>query len=252
MGVLDRALSYDTGPNILSGLIMSTAGSSATLTVAAGYAMDSTNLRLMKLASSLAKTTAAWVAGAGGGLDTGTIANSTWYHWHLILNPATGVVDVLCSLSASAPTLPGGFTLFRRIGSALTNASAQWVKFVQLGDEFLWAVPVQDISSASFSTVATLVTLSVPTGIQVWANTYGVTNNPSATILVLLTSPDQTDTAASASVFNIFIPVAGQNTNYTATLRTSTSAQIRVRASASSTTVLVNTFGWIDTRGKVA
>src|SRR5581483_6632569 len=87
--------------NYLTGLTLSTAGSSATFSVAAGEAMDSTNVALMILAASISKTTSSWAVGSGnGGLDTGAIATSTWYHVWLIQRPDTGVVDVLISTSA--------------------------------------------------------------------------------------------------------------------------------------------------------
>jgi hypothetical protein len=67
----------------LWGLTLSTAGASATFSVAAGEAADSTSVDLMVLPSSISKTTSAWAVGTGnGGLDTGAIAASTWYHAH--------------------------------------------------------------------------------------------------------------------------------------------------------------------------
>jgi hypothetical protein len=93
----------------LAGLTMSTAGGSATMTIAAGQAADSTNVAVMNLAASLAKTTSAWAVGAANGcLDTGAIANTTWYHFYQIMRSDTGVVDVLCSTSARTATTSGG------------------------------------------------------------------------------------------------------------------------------------------------
>jgi len=47
----------------------------------------------------------------------------------LIKNPTTGAVDILTTKSVAAttpvPTLPSGFTLYRYIGSLLTNGSSQ-------------------------------------------------------------------------------------------------------------------------------
>src|SRR5438477_221009 len=76
--------------------------------VSAGVAVDSTNTVLMTLAASISKTTGAWAVGSGnGGLDTGAIANSTWYHVYVIERPDTSIVDVAFSLSATAPTIGG-------------------------------------------------------------------------------------------------------------------------------------------------
>ena len=96
-------------PGSLWGLTMSTAGSSTTMTIAAGICADSTNTVMMKLPASLAKTTSAWTLGAGGALDTGASTATTWYSWFVIYNPTTNVTDLLCSLSPTAPTLPAGF-----------------------------------------------------------------------------------------------------------------------------------------------
>ena len=106
----------------LSGLTLSTVGSSINFGVAAGVATSDDTTTSMKLATSLSKSTAAWAVGSGvGALDTGTIANSTWYHVFLIERTDTGVVDVLVSLSATTPTLPASYTKQRRIGSMKTN-----------------------------------------------------------------------------------------------------------------------------------
>jgi hypothetical protein len=83
----------------LAGLTLSTAGSSATFSVAAGVAADSTNADMMTLSGSISKTTSSWTAGSGNGaLDTGAIANNTWYHAYLIKRTDTQIVDVLISL----------------------------------------------------------------------------------------------------------------------------------------------------------
>src|ERR1700753_3397372 len=94
--------------NYIDGYQMSTAGSSATLTVGAGIAMDSTNVSLISLPSgNIAKTTSSWAAGTGvGGLDTGTIANNTWYHWFVILNPISGAMDVVFSATSTPNSGP--------------------------------------------------------------------------------------------------------------------------------------------------
>ena len=125
-------------PGYISGLQLSTAGSSSTFGIAVGTASNTTALSYMALSSAYTKTTSSWTVGTGNGaLDTGTIANNTWYHAFLIQRTDTGVVDVLVSLSPTSPTLPASYTLFRRIGSMKTDGSAHWTKFVQNGDEFL-------------------------------------------------------------------------------------------------------------------
>src|SRR5581483_3995366 len=96
-----------------------------------------------------------------GSLDTGSIANNTWYHAYLIERTDTGAVDVLVSLSASAPTMPASYTKKRRIGSMKTNGSGQWTAFTQNGDEFLWTTPIADAVGFNLTTTASLIALSV-------------------------------------------------------------------------------------------
>lgn len=57
------------------------------------------------------------------GLDVGALAANTWYFEHVIYNPATAVVAKLYSLSASAPSLPAGYTMFVRTGAVRTDAN---------------------------------------------------------------------------------------------------------------------------------
>lgn len=250
----------------LAGLTMSTAGAAATMTVAAGQASDSTNVAMMTLASSIAKTTSAWAVGsAAGGLDTGAIANGTWYHFYQIMRLDTGVVDVLFSLSASAPTMPTSYTLKRRIGSGLTNGSAQWVAFTQDGDYFRLAASVRDVSTTNPGTSAVTATLaSVPSGLNVFA-IFNASYDSGATAVVSvgmyiseLAANDEAPSRANVPGWSIGIVSASAVGEEAATgmltIRTNTSAQIRYRAEASSVAHIFNlvTLGWIDRRGRDA
>lgn len=241
-------------PGYLFGLTLSTAGSSATFSVAAGSAGDSAGSKIINLASSISKTTGAWAVGTGNGaLDTGSIANGTWYHVFLIQRTDTGVVDVLISTSASSPTMPTGYTLTRRIGSMLTNGSAQWTKFFQLDDAFYWDVPVQDVSATNPGTSAVTRTLTTPLGVKVTAILSMVWTAPAASSSrMLLTSLDIADTAASSSAFNLWAPVGSTGSASNVFVTTNTSSQIRSRTDASDVgaTLLIVTSGWIDSRGR--
>lgn len=228
------------------GLTLSTAGSSTTFAVAAGVAVDSLGTDFMSAASSMSKTTSAWAAGTGNGsLDTGAIAANTWYHVHQIKNLSSGAVDYLVSLSPTAPTMPAGYTIFRRIGSMKTNGSSQWLGFTQVGDEFIWSAGTTDNSTSRTS--ATLITLSVPTGIIVTALMNVLTNGSAG-----YGSVYPADLTSYSGMF-----VSGTH-NATVTqygdflqLRTNTSAQVYVQDSSASHTTNIYTYGWIDTRGRL-
>lgn len=239
----------------LGGLTLSTAGSSATFGIAAGQAADSANSVLMNLSSAYTKTTSAWAVGSSNGsLDTGTIANSTWYHVYLIRRPDTGVVDVIISTNAAAPALPTNYTQYRRIGSMLTNGSAQWLRFFQIGDKFLWAASVSDFASTG-PTTSTLFALSVPLGIQVDAllNVIGLNTGGSGIGYGLAYSPDQT--VVTASITNTNFSWLSSNNVGAANLavRTNTARQIYVSSSGWSGgtfTLNLTTQGYIDRRGR--
>lgn len=236
--------------NYLSGLTLSYS-SVTVFGIAAGAANDSTNASAMVLPSAFTKTTSAWAVGTGnGGLDTGAIGAASWYHVYLIQRPDTGLVDVLYSLSASAPTMPANYTLFRRIGSIKTAAS-QWVSFTQTGDQFIWAVTLTDVNN--IATVASRVskTLTVPTGVVVDALIRAVVagTNSQALIFTSLQETDQAPVNAASGLADV-TSAAGVAGLGNLSRLTNTSAQIGVRATGATTTYSIYTYGWIDSREK--
>jgi hypothetical protein len=234
----------------LSGMALSTAGASSSFQVAEGECADSTFSDIMANASSLQKNTAAWAVGVNGGaLDTGSVSN-TWYHVFVIKRPDTGVVDVLMSLSATAPTLPTNYTLFRRIGS-LKVESSNFRKFLQVGDQFLWDVVVADVNTAVQGTTAISYTLSTPTGVKTMALVRCFMIHASAGNVVLVSSLDESNQAAAGGNFNVGgTQVASGLPATTFQVLTDTSSQVRARANAASTTLGITTYGWLDRRGR--
>lgn len=241
-------------PGNIWGLTLSAAGSTATFGIALGTATDSTNAAAMALASAYTKTTSAWAVGTGNGaLDTGAIANNTWYHVYLISRPDTGVVDVIFSVNGPSlgPTMPTNYTLKRRIGSMKTNGSAQWIKFTQNGDTFLWDTGAGDVATSSLGTTATLYTLTVPPAVQVTA-LMNAGLSGSGALYVLVNSPDQAVAVAGAAANMSFNSLGQSSANGQLAIRTNTSQQIRAVSSAGSTGLNISTQGWIDTRGRDA
>lgn len=245
----------------LFGLTLSNNGSDATndIDIAAGTARDSTDVENMVLASALTKQLDVnWAVGtAAGGLDTGAIANGTYHVW-LIKRVDTGVVDVLYSTSASAPTMPSNYTLKRRIGSILRE-SAAIAPFLQDGDVFMRKAVANDISVSNYGTSAVTRTLSVPVGIRVRAVgsvAYSGSAASAGTYVEYLSDLSATDVAASSGLINS-LEYFGLTNSFRAMapfdVFTNTSAQIRSRAVASDTavTMRINTKGWIDTRGRI-
>ena len=237
--------------NYLTGFTLSNNGTDATndIDIAAGVCLDSTNVKFLKLASGITKRLdAAWAVGTGqGGLDTGSLSDVT-YHAYAIARLDTGVVDIIFSASASAPTLPDDYTVYRRIGSVLRRSGAL-LAFSQMGDEFLLDVPRLDINGNQ-TTSATLRALSVPLGIVVRAK-FRARGFNSGAFALIFSSPAVADTAPELTA-NPLCDIAGVNSSERVTLeiRTNTSGEIRTRSSAGSTDLHIATYGWIDTRGK--
>ncbi|RTM13897.1 MAG: hypothetical protein EKK33_08980 [Bradyrhizobiaceae bacterium] len=239
-------------PNYISGLTMSTAGSSATMTIAAGVANDSTNTTLMRLASSIGKTTASWAVGTGnGGLDTGSIAINTWYHFYQIYRPDTQVVDVTFSTSASAPTLPTNYTLYRRIGAGRTNGSSQWTAFTQTGNEFFWSAPVTDQNVAG-GTPSGSYTVSVPSGVPITARmlmNYRSTNVGSTVLWYAASVTGSQSVNSPTGNITSATVVSGVDSFFSSSILT-LNGQITASSNGSGSIVWsIVTIGWIDSRG---
>lgn len=218
------------------------------LDVSAGSCTDSTNVRLLVAAAGSIDCT---TTGANA-LDAGSLSTSTTYHVYVIAK-ADGTTAFLASTSASAPTMPSGYTYKRRIGSVLTNGSSQFRAFVQSGDRFTLDVPISDLNTTNPGTAAVTRTLTVPTGVVVTAWFSNWESNTSTNRNVLWTALDQTDTTPSDTLFSLrvnspsFVAMSGEFY-----VKTNTSGQIRYRSdnSGASDGTVVATKGWLDRRGQ--
>ncbi|MET4247570.1 hypothetical protein [Bradyrhizobium sp. LA6.7] len=238
----------------IDGLIISTAGSSISFNVGPGVATDSTSADVLTNPGTYTKTNQAWVAGFSGqgSLDTGTIAPNTWYHLFFIKRVDAQYVDFITSLNPAGPALPANYNYYRRIGAMRTDGTGQWRLFIQQGNKFLWAVPTLDDITA-VGTTSALVTLNVPTGVKVEAEIYGLGVNTAQSTVWMISSPDQSDTLPSTGgPFSGIVAVGGANSGYSQIVRTNTSGQVRKRANVATTTIYINTFGWVDLRGRDA
>lgn len=113
------------------------------ITVLQGIAIDKTNTVPIRLGSLITKQIdTTWVAGNNaGGLASGvSLTNNTWYHVFVILDESTGTVDVGFDTSITAANLiaDSGYDKYRRIGSVLTDGSANIIPFYQTANFFRW------------------------------------------------------------------------------------------------------------------
>ena len=239
----------------IAGVTLSNDGTTpnSVLDISAGVANDTTNAVTIVIGAFTKSTAGAWASGtAANGMGNGlTIASSTWYHVCLANNG--GVPDIWFDTSATCANKPTGITdtKFRRIGSFKTDSSAHILAFSQNGNEFLWGTSTLDVNTTTLGTVSTLETLNTPLGVKVNALTNTSTANASVGVQTLITSPDQGTPAASAPTGNetLLIQVATIPISSPLNVRTNTSSQVRAVASISSTTLIMVTYGWIDTRG---
>lgn len=106
-----------------SNLKASTTGTNATVTVTADAVCVKNSTGQQKVLTGVALAINSAAVGANG-LDAGVLAANTWYSKWVIYNPATQAVAGLLSLSATAPTMPAGFTHKARTGWARTDGTA--------------------------------------------------------------------------------------------------------------------------------
>ncbi len=222
--------------------------------IATGYATDSTFAASMNLASALTKRLdASWTVGTNqGGLDTGSIADTT-YHVHLIQRSDTGVVDVLFSASPTAPTMPTNYDRKRRIGS-FVRLSGVIKPFIQDGDLFMWSDgPVLDVNVTDVGASAITRTLTVPTGIRVLI--FGTvriasTTNAEAIYLSDLSMPDIAPTLTG--IFTFQQAAGGTAGAGQFHCMSNTAAQVRSRevSGAGGSSLRISAAGWYDSRGR--
>lgn len=169
---VDYSNSYLKPSSIQGGfkkLQASSSGVSANISVTADTVTVENSSGQYLNAESISLTIAGTTTGANA-LDTGTIAASTWYSVWVIHNLSTATTAGLLSLSATAPTLPSGYTYKARIGWIRTDSSGNKypLSFKQLGREVQYVV-------AAGSNVAALPTMasgsqgsvSVPTWVAI-------------------------------------------------------------------------------------
>lgn len=239
-------------PGYIYGLNMSnnSSDSSNDIDIAIGVACSSDYSVMMNLSSSI--TIQIDVSGVNG-LDTGSVAMNTTYHVYLIMRDSDNAIRGLFSTSASSPTMPSGYTKKRRIGSIMTNSSSTIRQFYQKNNRFYHLSHIQefDLAASTFSTSAVLKTLTVPSGIQVFAMLCPVITNDNA---VLITYPGLTDEATSISGPSTSGSDYNSSSSFTVQsigtieILTNTSAQVRVKSESTNGNIKCYTRGWIDER----
>lgn len=152
-------------------------------------------------------------ASGANGLDTGTLAASTWYYVWVIRNPTTATTAGLFSLSSTAPALPSGYTFAARVGAVRSQAASPYyllqtlqygrrVRYVLLAGSNLttWPTLASGVagtwSGATYSPVAVSLASSAP---------------PTASLVGILGSQQQTSGAGFGFSSTNYTGYAGPN-----------------------------------------
>lgn len=254
-------------PGFLYGRVLSNNVSDAVndIDISAGKSRDAADTLNIVGSAITKRLDATFVAGTNqGGRSSASLVDGTWHVFDIA--KADGTSDVFFH-TAIDPTsvLPTDYVVYRRIGSIVRSTSIR--PFTQYGDEFEFVTPVVDVNGVAQGTTASLRALSVPLGLKVRAKmiaSIALSGSGSAGTGqgLYISSPDQTNSAASATLGTptVNLTITGGNATNALSVAaqtevfTDTSAQVRVVATAPAPTqaVTIITRGWTDTRGRLA
>lgn len=258
-----------SGGDIYGFTLSNTAGNTTThITSSAGQCRDSTNTATLVNAAPFTKRLdQAWAAGNGnGGRLSGALANGQTWHHFAIYDPTTETLDFGFDQSPTAPTLPAGYTKFRRLGSVVLEAAATTIRqFLQIGDWFMLKLRSTDYAATANGAGPYLRQVTVPAGIKVEAKFYlqstgTATSAPSVGYHSGVFDPDFGAPPAFgvstqwAQVRRIGLKASdSSNNSYDSaifTQFTDTSRQVYTYSNDNLDVIVLGVLGWRDERGK--
>lgn len=173
--------------------------------ITAGQAVMVDTNGYSKFASSVSLTINAATTGANG-LDAGSLANSTWYYEYLISNGT--LTRGLLSTSATAPTMPSGYTYKVLVGEMRTGGAATFFRTRQLGRYVRFQVTAGGTTTA-------LPLLVTPANSQTRTAVAWATCAPPSTVAVSLVM------TVGASTNALLVMAPNNDAGYAATFSTS-------------------------------
>lgn len=196
------------------------------------------------LASTVSLTISASASGVNG-IDTGTIAPSTWYSVWVIYNSTTLTTAGLLSTSATTPTLPSGYTYSARIGWVYSNSGSSILKTTQYNNKAQYVTPVSMITGASSAWTTVAVSAFVPTTAS-QINVIGYQSSTGGTGVTLLVAPNNAySTTGSTPPPPIQWSMSGY-TNYESWTTEMTLETTNIYYGASSSVSGLTCWGWTD------
>lgn len=224
--------------------------------VVAGSCVDTTGAVMMAVAAGTIDLTTGTVTSAALGMDGHSVPTSNEIHI-FVIGKTDGSTSLLAATSATAPTLPSGYTYFRRIASWPTDSSGNLVDLKQIGDRFLIrnSIKLANGSAGSFSNTApTLASISLTGAVPSTASELlgtAMNNYGGAALANLYVHPWSTSGGWQSTSNVPHVGVTGNATQavpFRMPLQDPT--QIYWASQAAGGAVMAN--GWIDRRGRDA
>ena len=137
-----------TAPGAVQGIFTNLVITNTTATTPAhqvavtANALSLYNGSVYSTATSISFTIDTSNANGPNGLDTGSLAASTWYYIYAIQNTSSAAVAGLMSTNSTAPSFTNcpGYSNYARIGTVRANATPAFVNFIQKGRRVQYAV----------------------------------------------------------------------------------------------------------------
>lgn len=199
---------------------------------------------------------ASWVAGSGNGgrMSAAALAASTTYHLHALSKISDGSFDWGFDVSATAPTIPTGYTWVGRFWSVYTNTTpTAIIDYNQVGNECYlagaqWFSSTTTIADALYTLPVTCV---CPSGISVAIRVnLGFSANSGGSIngaVFDAASFGFGDVGAVGAAAGVGGVAASNTTTAVGKAKTNTSRQLRASVGVSgSGTAVANVGGWED------
>lgn len=134
--LIARAATYVVGTSKKLKIANNAALPNSRIDVSADELVAKNTTGTSQLLAALSATADITASGANG-LDTGAEAASTWYYlWAIAKEDATKAV--LLSASATAPTMPAGYTYKALVGAVFNDAGSNFLKFRQFGKKVVY------------------------------------------------------------------------------------------------------------------
>jgi len=206
--------------------------------------------------------TGGWVAGDGNsGVPTAAgfaAAADTWHYFALVGSDGTqdfgydtSVTAVNLLADAAVQSALTATVYYRRIASFVSDATPVLTALTQIGDEFVWAVVVDEGPTAPDGTAQTLA-LTVPTDVNVEAifNVLFEDNTIDATLSIHRLDGDTSAPSKDNALANFIGPGGNDAVCQQMRMMTDTSSSVGYRSSEAIALWEVGTVGWVDSRGR--